>query len=109
MPIKGVDFKMSTHGESSKEFKMKIMDLHLKDNIPIKIISEKFGISQSTIYSWRDQYRKYGDDAFVGCGHQRPGDAELRKLRKENEELKMQVEILKKVAAYQAQIESEKR
>lgn len=100
---------MGTHGESSKAFKMEIMELHLKDGISIKILSERFGISQSTIYSWRNQYRKYGDEAFVGCGHQRPGDAELRKLKKENEELKMQVEILKKVAAYQAQKESGKK
>jgi transposase len=100
---------MGTHGESSKAFKMEIMDLHLKDGISIKVLSERFGISASTIYSWRDQYRKYGEEAFVGCGHQRPGDAELRKLRKENEELKMQVEILKKVAAYRAQKESGKK
>lgn len=88
---------------------MEIMDLHLKDGISIKVLSERFGISASTIYGWRDQYRKYGEEAFVGCGHQRPGDAELRKLRKENEELKMQVEILKKVAAYRAQKESGKK
>lgn len=100
---------MGTHGESSKAFKMEIMDLHLKDGISIKVLSERFGISASTIYSWRDQYRKYGEEAFIGCGHQRPGDAELRKLRKENEELKMQVEILKKVAAYRAQKESGKK
>lgn len=100
---------MGTHGESSKAFKMEIMDLHLKDGMSIKVLSERFGISASTIYGWRDQYRKYGEEAFVGCGHQRPGDAELRKLRKENEELKMQVEILKKVAAYRAQKESGKK
>ncbi len=100
---------MGTHGENSKAFKMEIMDLHLKDGISIKVLSERFGISASTIYGWRDQYRKYGEEAFVGCGHQRPGDAELRKLRKENEELKMQVEILKKVAAYRAQKESGKK
>lgn len=100
---------MGTHGESSKEFKKEIMDLHLKEGIPIKILAKQFGLRSSTIYGWRDQYRKYGEDAFVGCGHQRSGDAELRKLRKENEELKMQVEILKKVAAYRAQKESEKK
>ena len=100
---------MGTHGESSKAFKKEIMGLHLKDGISIKVLSERFGISASTIYGWRDQYRKYGEEAFVGCGHQRPGDAELRKLRKENEELKMQVEILKKVAAYRAQKESGKK
>ena len=100
---------MKTYGESSKGFKKEIMALHLQEGIPMKALSERFGIKLSTLYSWREQYRKYGEDAFVGCGHQRPGDAELRKLRKENEELKMQVEILKKVAAYRAQQESGKK
>lgn len=100
---------MGTHGEQSREFKFKIMELHYQQKISIKILSEKFGIPQQTIYGWRNEYRKYGNDAFVGCGHQRPADAELRKLKKENEELRMQVEILKKVAAYQAQKESEKK
>ena len=99
---------MSTYGEKSREFKFRIMELHYKDAVPIKILSEKFGIPEHTIYGWRVQYRKYGEDAFVGCGRQRPEDAQVRKLRKENEYLKMQVELLKKVAAYQAQKESEK-
>lgn len=100
---------MGTHGENSKEFKFKIMELHYKDGISIKVLSEKFGIPKNTIYGWRNQYEMYGEEAFVGCGRQRPEDAELRKLKKENETLRMQVEILKKVAAYQAQKESEKK
>ena len=100
---------MGTHGQESREFKFKIMELHFQDGISINVLSEKFGIPKQTIYTWRNQYRKYGKDAFVGCGKQRPEDAELRRLKKENETLKMQVEILKKVAAYQAQKESEKR
>ena len=100
---------MGTHGESSKAFKKEIMDLHFKDGISLKVLAERFGIKSSTIYGWRDQYRKYGEEAFVGCGHQRTEDAELRRLKKENEELKMQVEILKKGAAYRAQKESGKK
>lgn len=95
---------MGTHGESSRDMKFKIMELHFKEGVSIKILAEQFGLPESTIYGWRDQYRKYGTDAFVGCGRQRPADAELRKLRKENERLRMENEILKKVAAYQAQI-----
>lgn len=100
---------MGTHGEKSKELKFHIIELHLNDGIPIKLLSEKFAIPEPTIYGWRAQYNKYGEDAFVGCGRQRPEEAELRKLRKENETLKMQVEILKKVAAYQAEQEAKKR
>ena len=100
---------MSTHGEKSREFKFEIMKLHHEDKVSMKVLSERFAIPLQTLYTWREQYRKYGNDAFVGCGHQRPEDAELRKLRKENEELRMQVEILKKVAAYRAKKESEKK
>ena len=97
---------MNTHGEESREFKFRIMDLHHKDGVSIKILSEQFNIPVHTLYGWRKQYRKYGSDAFVGCGRQRPEEAELRKLRRENERLKMENELLKKVAAYQAQKKS---
>ena len=100
---------MGTYGENSREYKFELMRLHLQEGIPIRVLSEKFGIPQATLFGWRRQYRQYGGDAFVGCGRQRPGDAELRKLRKENEELKMQVEILKKAAAYQARQELKRR
>jgi len=99
---------VGTHGEESREFKFQVMELHHKDKVSIKILSEKFRIPEATLYGWRSQYCKYGEDAFVGCGRQRPEEAELRKLRKENERLKMQVELLKKVAAYQAQKKSGK-
>lgn len=99
---------MRTYGEESREFKFQIMELHYKDKISVKTLAEKFDLHENTIYGWRKQYEKYGEDAFVGCGRQRPADAELRKLKKENEYLKMQVELLKKVAAYQAKKESGK-
>jgi transposase len=100
---------MGTHGENSREYKFEMMRLHQEEGISIKVLSEQFGVPQATLFGWRTQYRKYGGDAFVGCGQQRPGDAELRKLRKENEELKMQVEILKKAAAYQAREKSKRK
>jgi transposase len=99
---------MGTHGENSREYKFELMRLHFEEGIAIKVLSEQFGIAQATLFGWRTQYRKYGEDAFVGCGRQRPEDAELRKVRRENEELKMQVEILKKAAAYQAREKSKK-
>ena len=48
------------------------------------------------LYRWIEEYETYGNEAFVGKGHQKAADAELRKLRKENERLKMENEILKK-------------
>ena len=84
----------------SKDFKVKACELVTKENIAVAVVAEKFGISHIMLHRWVSEYREYGDEAFVGKGHQRSGDAALRKLRKENERLKMENEILKKAAAY---------
>lgn len=84
----------------SKDFKKKACELVMKDNIAVSVVAEKFGINHVMLHRWVSEYREFGEEAFVGQGHQRPADAELRKLRKENERLKQEVEILKKAAAY---------
>ncbi len=84
----------------SKDFKRKACELVVKDNIAVSVVAEKFGINNVMLHRWVSEYREFGEEAFVGKGHQKPADAELRKLRKENERLKQEVEILKKAAAY---------
>ncbi len=84
----------------SKEFKVKTCELVLKDGIKHSVVADKMGIHLRMLYRWIDEYETYGEEAFVGKGHQRSEDTELRKLRKENERLKMEMEILKKAAAY---------
>lgn len=89
-----------SHRLFSKEFKMQIVDLILKDGIAVPIVAEKFNIHPVVVYRWVQQCKEYGDDAFVGTGHQHAADKELRKLLNENKRLKMENEILKKAAAY---------
>ena len=84
----------------TKEFKIQACELVLKDGIKPAIVAEKLGINKVMLYRWMDEYETHKDEAFVGKGHQRSADAELRQLRKENERLKMENEILKKAAAY---------
>ena len=48
--------QMGTHGQESREFKIKIMELHFQNGIPVKVLSEKFGIPEPTIYTWRNQH-----------------------------------------------------
>lgn len=84
----------------TREFKIKACELVIKDGIKPSVVAEKLGINVVMLYRWVDEYRTHGKDAFVGKGHQRPADAELRKLRMENERLRMENEILKKAAAY---------
>ena len=84
----------------SKKFKIQACELVIKDGIKHAVVAEKFGINLVMLYRWIDEYQTYGDEAFVGTGHQKPEDAELKKLKKELERLKMENEILKKAAAY---------
>jgi len=92
----------------NKEFKIKACELVLKDGISKKEVADKFGINVNMLYRWIDEYETYGEDAFVGKGYLHKEDAELRKLRKENEQLKMENDILKKAAAYFAKHPAEK-
>ena len=92
----------------NKEFKVKACELVLKDGITKKVVAEKLSINLVMLYRWIEEYETYGEDAFVGKGNLRREDAKLKKLLKENEELKMENEILKKAAAYFAKHPAEK-
>lgn len=84
----------------SKEFKTKACELVIKDEIKHAVVAEKLGINVVMLYRWISEYKTYGNEAFVGKGRLRSPDAEMKKLLKENERLKMENEILKKAAAY---------
>ena len=84
----------------TKEFKIQACELVVKNGLKVKAVTEKMGINHIMIYRWIDQYKTFGENAFVGKGNLRPEEAKLKKLQKENEELRQQVEMVKKVAAY---------
>ena len=84
----------------TKEFKTQACELVLNDSLQVKSVAERMRISHIMLYRWIDEYRVYGEDAFVGKGNLRVEEAKLKKLQKENENLRQQIEILKKAAAY---------
>ena len=62
-------------------------------------VAKRLGIAGNTMYRWVSEYHRDGADAFPGKGHLKPEDAELSRLKRENEELREENEILKKAAA----------
>lgn len=84
------------HKTYSKEFKVKACEMVLKDGMKHAEAAERLGINKILLYQWTSAYETNGEKVFVGKGHQRAEDAELRKRRKENAELKMENEILRK-------------
>jgi len=66
----------------------------------VSAISRELGISDNTLYTWVSQYRQNNTTPFVGSGRIKPEDLEMKRLQKENRELREELEILKKAAAY---------
>jgi len=60
------------------------------------------------VYRWIGLYEAYGEEAFVGSGKLRSEEAKLKRLQKENEYLRLENEILKKLRAYYAEQEANK-
>ena len=63
-------------------------------------MSRETGISDNTLYIWLKRYRENRDKPFVGSGHILPENEEVVRLRRENRDLREEIEILKKAAAY---------
>ena len=67
-----------------------------QEGVAVVEVARQLGIRPKLLYNWRAAFLKDGDHAFPGTGHQTPEQAELAKLRRENAQLKMERDILKK-------------
>jgi transposase len=89
----------------SAEFKEEALALYEASDKTLAEVEEELGISPGLLRRWRMRVLADGADAFPGNGRLKPEDEELRRLRRENEVLRQERDILKKAIA----IFSEKR
>ena len=82
-----------------KEFKIEAVRLASEPGNTQSVIERDLGISQGIISRWKRELRKDGDQAFPGKGRLKPDDDELRRLKRENERLRQERDILKKAVA----------
>lgn len=80
----------------TKEFKQEAIRLYETSGKSVREIEEELGISHGLLNKWRYKQRDSGAGAFVGTGHQTEEETELRRLRRENEVLRQERDILKK-------------
>lgn len=57
-------------------------------------IERDFAIGKEIISRWKSELLNDGDPTFPGKSRQKPGDEELRRLKRENERLHREREIL---------------
>jgi transposase len=79
----------------TEDFKRQIAQLR-ESGKTISEITREYGLGKSTVSTWHHQYLKSG--SFTAQGNRSTEEKELRELRKENKQLRMEVDILKQAA-----------
>ena len=82
-----------------KQFKLDAIRMLQESDRTLVSIARDLGIHPNLLYKWREQFLEDPEQSFPGKGNLKPEDDELRKLRRENEILKQERDILKKALA----------
>lgn len=80
----------------SREFKLEAVRLVTDGGLSLSQAARDLGIAESVLGRWRRQLAQDPTEAFPGKGHLKSQDEELRRLRRENEILRQERDILKK-------------
>ncbi len=82
-----------------KEFKIEAVRLASEPGNTQAGIERDLGISQGIISRWKRELFKDGEQAFPGTGRLKPDDDVVHRLKRENERLRRERDILKKAVA----------
>lgn len=80
------------------EFKHETVRLITDEGQSVAEVARNLGINATMLGRWKREDLE--GDAFPGKGRMKPMEEELRRLQRENRQLKMDLEILKKAAAF---------
>ena len=89
----------STRRKFSREFKIETVRLITQGNRKVSDIARDLDIHENVLHKWKQQYQEDSLHAFPGRGYMKPEDEEVRKLKKELQDVKEERDILKKALA----------
>ncbi|MEY8356626.1 transposase [Lachnospiraceae bacterium 54-53] len=76
----------------------------LSDEIGVKAAAAQLGIPYYTLFTWRNNRKKYNSDSYVGSGYKRMSadnkEQRILELEKENAELKHFNDILQEALGF---------
>jgi transposase len=80
-----------------RQFKMAAVQLVLEENLFVKEVAKELSIHPNTLYRWISKDEEYREIAFPGRGSALYNSQyEMKKLKCENEELRRELDLLKK-------------
>lgn len=84
-----------------KQFKMAAVKMAQAEAQSVQDTAKELGVSASSLRRWINEYDEYGESAFPGHGNALFNSTyEIKKLQKQNEELKLENDLLKKLQAF---------
>lgn len=89
---------MAKYRKYSKEFKLQASKLVTEQGYSYDLAAKRLGTTGWSVRNWIKQFQKTGE--LAPQTESQPKIDEIRQLRKELAQLKMENEILKKAAAY---------
>jgi len=97
--LKEVFIMSEKRRQFDKAYKLSAVRLLSQSDNPLELVARGLGISGSMLRRWRDQVKLKGGDSFSESGRQ--DRSEILRLRRENKDLRRQIEILKKTFGFQ--------
>ena len=86
----------------SSEFKHQAVRLVTEQGLSLAQAARDLGLNQNMLGRWKKEFEAQGAKAFPGQGH--PHDQELARLKRENDVLRQEREVLKKAISIFSQI-----
>ena len=89
----------TSHRAYDRDFKVEAARLYIDGDRTAKQVADDLGISVSNLRRWKKTLEADARNAFPGRGRLGPDDEAMRQLRRENEVLRQERDILKKALA----------
>ena len=84
-----------------RQFKMAAVKLVLEDNMSVSEVAKELSVHYNSMYRWISEYEEYGESAFPCHGSALYNSQyEIKKLKREYEELRAELELLKKFRSF---------
>ena len=84
----------------SREFKIQAVRMITEQQMSVAEVARDLEVGQNLLRKWKKQLASDAEQAFPGQGRLTAEQEELRKLREENRQLRMERDILKKATAF---------
>lgn len=91
---------MTNRRQYSREFKVQAVRMVTEQGLSVGEVARDLGLNPNVLHKWKRKLTQEGGQAFPGNGRLSFEEEEIRKLREQVRQLRMERDILKKATAF---------